>query len=235
MKEKKSMSGNQDAREKSRKLSPAEERRLQAFEELSERMLAEGYRRVELTVSIVKANVFAVGLLFPLLLAGMGLFLLKNHSVVQSLETMNPLLFLVLLFGLIVVHELIHGLSWAVFADHHWADIEFGFMKQYLTPYCTCTVPLSKGQYIFGALMPLLVLGILPMIAGILLGSMSALLMGIIMADAAAGDILIVWKILRYRSEADSIVYVDHPTQAGGVIFEKGKRTRAESSRLREE
>ena len=69
--------------------------------------------------------------------------------------------------------------------------------------------------------MPLIVLGILPMAVGILAGSLSVLLLGIIMADAAAGDILIVWKILRYRSEADSIVYMDHPTQAGGVIFEK--------------
>ena len=47
------------------------------------------------------------------------------------------------------------------------------------------------------------------------------LLMGIFMADSAAGDILIVWKILRYRSSAERIVYMDHPTQAGGVIFEK--------------
>ena len=120
-----------------------------------------------------------------------------------------------------MVHELIHGLSWSLFAEHHWKDIEFGFMKQYLTPYCTCGVPLEKGAYIFGALMPLILLGILPMIAGILCGSFGILLLGIIMADSAAGDIMIVWKILRYRSEAGTIVYIDHPTQAGGVIFEK--------------
>ena len=63
--------------------------------------------------------------------------------------------------------------------------------------------------------------GRVPMIAGILTGSLGTLLMGIIMADAAGGDILIVWQILRYRSEAGSVVYIDHPTQAGGVIFEK--------------
>ena len=144
----------------------------------------------------MKANIFAVVLLLPLLVVGYGLFLLKNGSFGIGLGMMNPLLFLVLLFVLIVVHELIHGLSWSLFAENHWKDIEFGFMKQYLTPYCTCGVPLEKGAYIFGALMPL-------------------------MADAAAGDILIVWKILCYRSEAGTIVYIDHPTQAGGVIFEK--------------
>ena len=176
---------------------------------------------MELTVGIVKANVFAVVLLIPLLIVGIGLFLLKNGGIGRGFAGINPILFFVLLFALIVIHELIHGLSWAIFAEHHWKDTEFGFMKQYLTPYCTCAVPLSKGQYIFGALMPLVLLGLIPMLVGILTGSLQTLLMGIIMADAAAGDILIVCKILRYRSEAESIVYIDHPTQAGGVIFEK--------------
>ena len=218
---KNNIQGNRDEQEKNRKLTPAEERRLQAFEALSESMLAQGYRRAELTVGIVKANVFAVVLLLPLLAIGFGLFLLKNRGLSGSFTPLGPLLFALVLFALIVVHELIHGLSWSIFAEHHWKDIEFGFMKQYLTPYCTCTVPLSKGQYIFGALMPLVVLGLLPMLAGILLGSVPVLLMGIIMADAAGGDILIVWKILRYRSGAKDVVYIDHPTQAGGVIFEK--------------
>ena len=221
MKEKNSVLGNRDEKEKNRELSPAEERRLRRFEELSEELTGQGYRRVELTVSIVKANIFGVVLLLPLLIVGIGLFFLHNHSVSGGLGMLNPILFLVLLFALIVVHELIHGLSWSLFAEHHWKDIEFGFMKQYLTPYCTCGVPLKKGAYIFGALMPLILLGILPMIAGILTGSFGLLLLGIIMADSAAGDIMIVWKILRYRSEAETIVYIDHPTQAGGVIFEK--------------
>ena len=221
MKGQKTALGNRDEKEKSRELSAAEERRLRRFEALSEELIGQGYRRVELTVSIVKANIFAAVLLLPLLIVGIGLFFLHNHSVSGGLGMLNPILFLVLLFALIVVHELIHGLSWSLFAEHHWKDIEFGFMKQYLTPYCTCGVPLKKGAYIFGALMPLILLGILPMIAGILTGSFGLLLLGIIMADSAAGDIMIVWKILRYRSEAETIVYIDHPTQAGGVIFEK--------------
>ena len=59
------------------------------------------------------------------------------------------------------------------------------------------------------------------MAAGILLGSVSVLIMGIIMADSAAGDLMIVRNILRYKSDAAEIVYIDHPTQAGGVIFER--------------
>lgn len=220
-KKQEALRGNQDEKEKARQLTEAEQRRLRAFEELAEAMIGRGYRRTELTVGIVRANVFAVVLLIPLLILGFGLFLLKNRALDGSLTPAAPIVFLVVFALLIAVHELIHGLSWALFAEHHWADIEFGFMKQYLTPYCTCKVPLTKGQYIFGALTPLIVLGVLPMAVGSLAGSLPVLFMGIIMADSAAGDILIVWKLLRYRSTAEQIVYIDHPTQAGGVLFEK--------------
>ena len=215
--------GNRDEREKTRALSPAEERRLQKFEALSDAMTGQGYRRTELTVSIVGANIFALVLLVPLLAVGIGLFIVKNDTLSGSFQSgpWSVILFFAVFAALTVVHELVHGASWAVFAEHHWRDIEFGFMKQYLTPYCTCLVPLSKGQYILGALMPMLLLGLLPMAAGILVGSMSVLLMGIVMTGSAAGDILVVWKILRYKSRAETVVYIDHPTQAGGVIFEK--------------
>ena len=69
--------------------------------------------------------------------------------------------------------------------------------------------------------MPLLVLGILPMIYGILQGSLPILCMGILMTDGAAGDIMIVRNILKYHSDSSEVVYIDHPTQGGGVIFEK--------------
>jgi len=49
-------------------------------------------------------------------------------------------------------------------------------------------------------------------------GSLRVMLMGGV-ADAAAGDT--AWKILRFKSEACSVVYIDRQTQAGGVFFEK--------------
>lgn len=217
--------GNQDERETSRELTAVEQKRLDRFKDISGQMEESGYRRVELTVSIVRANLVAVILLIPLAVIGFGLFLLKNRD--RGIDTgisrgpLGMLLFLVLLVALIVVHEAIHGASWAFFTKRGFRDIEFGFMKQYLTPYCTCTIPLTKGQYIFGALMPFLVLGVLPMALGIITGFLPGLLMGIIMADSAAGDLMIVWNILRYRTNAKELVYMDHPTQAGGVIFER--------------
>ena len=212
--------GKPDEQEKARKLTAAEEKRLARFEARSEEMIRAGYVRKELTVGIMYANVFAVVLVIPVAAVCLGLFFLVNRGGGSFFAPGGFFVFCVLLLVLIVVHELIHGITWAAFAEHGWKDIEFGIMWQYLTPYCTCTVPLGKTQYIIGALMPLLVLGILPAAAGILFGSFGAVLMGIIMIDAAAGDILIVRNILQYKA-AGTVVYMDHPTQAGGVIFEK--------------
>ncbi len=209
--------------EKNRKLSAKEQRRLNVFEETCERLSQEGYKKTDLTISIVKANLFVVLLAIPVVAIGVLLFAWKNPISLLTPSPHGSLLFVVLFFVLVVVHELIHGLTWSLYAEHHFKNIEFGFMKEYLTPYCTCTTPLLKSHYIMGALMPCVVLGILPMAIGILLGSHLLFWIGIVMILAAGGDIMIVIKVLAYKSQRDSkeILVYDHPTQAGSVIFEK--------------
>ena len=208
-------------KKRERKLSKAEQRRQEKFDRLNEQMLENGYSRKELTISIAKANVFAVILLVPLAVIGFCLFFQINGAGGVSAGPGSMFAFLISIFVLVVVHELIHGACWAIFSKNHLKDIEFGIMMPYLAPYCTCAEPLTKGQYLFGALMPLLLLGILPMIVGILAGSMPMLLIGILLADGAAGDIMIAWKVIRFKSSAKEVVFIDHPTQGGGVVFEK--------------
>ena len=209
--------------EKNRKLSAKEQKRLNVFEETCERLSQEGYKKIDLTISIVKANLFVFLLAIPVVAIGVLLFAWKNPI---SLLTPNPrgsLLFIVLFIVLIVAHELVHGLTWSVYAEHHFKDIDFGFMKEYLTPYCTCSTPLPKRQYIMGALMPCIVLGIIPTVIGILLGSSLLFWIGIIMTLSAGGDIMIVCKLVAFKEQSDSkeVLIYDHPTQAGSVIFER--------------
>ena len=209
--------------EKDRKLSAKEQKRLAVFEETCERFSQTGYKKTDLTIGIVKANLFVLLLAIPVVVIGVLLFALRNPISLLAPTAQGSLLFVVLFIVLIVVHELIHGLTWSLYAEHHFKDIEFGFMKEYLTPYCTCTTPLLKSHYIMGALMPCVVLGILPTAIGILLGSHFLFWTGIVMILAAGGDIMIVMKLLAYKSQSGTkeILIYDHPTQAGSVIFEK--------------
>lgn len=209
--------------EKDRKLSEKEQRRLAVFEETCERFLQQGYKMTNLTIGIVNANLTVMLLAIPIVAIGIFLFVWKNPIALLRPTPQGSLLLVLLLVVLIVVHELLHGLTWSLFSEHHFKDIEFGFMKEYLTPYCTCMTPLSKSQYIWGALMPCIILGILPTALGILLGSSLLFWIGIIMILAAGGDIMIVVKVMAFKKQSGSkeILVYDHPTQAGSVILEK--------------
>lgn len=209
--------------EKDRKLSEKEQRRLAVFEETCERFLQQGYKMTNLTIGIVNANLTVMLLAIPIVAIGILLFVWKNPIALLRPTPQGSLLLVLLLVVLIVVHELLHGLTWSLFSEHHFKDIEFGFMKEFLTPYCTCMTPLSKSQYIWGALMPCIILGILPTALGILLGSSLLFWIGIIMILAAGGDIMIVIKVMAFKKQSGSkeILVYDHPTQAGSVILEK--------------
>lgn len=208
------------------KLTKAEKRRWDHFEEVKANLEAQGYKCTNLTISITWANIFGAILFIPVAAISGILFGVFNTSeqIKEKLNNYHPYSFLILLiifFALIILHELVHGITWAIFAENHFKDIEFGFIVKSLTPYCTCTTALPKGVYVLGALTPLIFVGIVPTAVAIATGSIAWLFIGVIMIVSAAGDILIVHKILTYKSTAKEILYFDHPTTAGGIIFEK--------------
>ena len=209
--------------EKTRKLTAKEQRRLEIFEKHCERLVQQGYKKTQLTINIVKANVIVLLLAIPIIAIGVLLFLWQNPASLLSPTPQKSILFIVLFIVLIVVHELIHGLTWSLFTEHHFKDVEFGIMRDTLTPYCACMTPLSKGHYIWGALMPCVILGVIPTIIGILLGSSLLFWIGIVMFLSAGGDLMIIAKVLTFKpqSESKEILIYDHPTEAGSVIFEK--------------
>ena len=180
------------------------------------------------TINIVTANIVSIGILVVSALVLYGIFFLiwdypdwfykeKLIEVMDQFRT-NYLMFMGALIVGIVVHELIHGLTWAMYAKTGFKSISFGVMWKMLTPYCHCSEPLKISHYSIGALMPLIVLGILPSIAAICLKSLFWLTMGVIFIAAAAGDIMIVWNL---RKEKPENMVLDHPTEAGYLVYEE--------------
>ena len=206
-------------KDEKRVLSEEEQKRLTRFEQTAQELTKQGYTRHDLTIGMGKASWIAIFLLIPLFIAGYGLYYLVHHKI--EMTGFNGAAFLIVFLLLTVVHELIHGISWSIFTPNHFKDIAFGIMMPYLSPYCTCMAPLTKPRHIFGTVMPLILLGIIPTVIGIAAGIPMALLMGLLMIDIATGDILIIRKILAYKTSAKDVVYMDHPTDAGGVIFER--------------
>ena len=208
-------------KEKDRKLTPAEEKRMKRFSEISEKLEAEGYRKTELTISITVASLITILAGIPLLILSIMLFHRINGIWGFSLGTGNTASFLILMLVLTVVHELLHGAAWSLFCENGWKDIEFGFIVKSLTPYCTCASPLPKWSYIMGAMTPLFVLGVVPYMIGLFSGNLYVLFMAVVMILGAGGDIMLVIRLLRFRSESSEVLVYDHPTEAGSVVFEK--------------
>ena len=72
--------------------------------------------------------------------------------------------------------------------------------------------------YLLGALMPLLIMGILPSIYGIISGNGFYLLFGIFFTWAAAGDIIASIRLFRLPM---NLLVQDHPDTLGFIIYSK--------------
>jgi len=117
-----------------------------------------------------------------------------------------------------ILHELIHGITWSRYTDRGFKSIKFGILWKMLTPYCHCQEPLTVRQYIAGAIMPALILGIMPALASILTGSLGLLVFGIFFTMAAGGDFMIINLL---RKENKNNLVEDHPSEAGCFIYRK--------------
>ena len=132
----------------------------------------------------------------------------------------NSLVYLSIIGG-IIIHELIHGLVWSIYAKNGFRSIKFGVIWKMLTPYCHCKEPLLVKHYIIGAIMPAIILGFLPALYAMIVGDFGWLIFGIFFTMAAAGDFLII-DLLRKENRNDLVQ--DHPSEAGCYIYRKSER-----------
>lgn len=206
-----------------RKLTPAEQKRKEQFALVCEEMERQGYRKTDLTIGVVKANLLALIVMLPFAVLS-GAVVLSScslRSMAESISSWDFLVFLLVMLLLTAVHEGIHGLTWAMFAEGRWKAIRFGVIWKALTPYCTCAQPMKRGQYILGAAMPTLVLGIGLTAAAALTGGFWVFILAIAMIFGGGGDFAIILKMLLHRQQGRDAVYYDHPYECGVVVFEK--------------
>lgn len=182
----------------------------------------ENYNKEQKIIDLVKANAVAIKYLaFFAVTFALPFYLIWGFTWPSvSGENIIVVAFIPLLtlIGGIVVHELIHGIFFAIFAKKGLKAIKFGVLWKMLTPYCHCKEPLKIKEYKIALLAPLLFLGIIPGIISLFVGNIFLLIFGIFFSGAAAGDLMIYYLIKKENPED----YVqDHPSEAGCYIFRK--------------
>lgn len=185
------------------------------------------YEKELKTIDIEEANKLALKIMIPLFVLFTLLHVIlwkdeivdyyRNEFSFISFITNFGLFFIALFVG-IVLHELIHGVIFAIFAEGGFKSIKFGIIKKHLTPYCHCSEPLKVKHYILGALAPALILGVIPLIIGLVLGKYLITFLGLFFFVAASGDFMIVYLL---RNESPSSYVQDHPSEAGCFVYRK--------------
>lgn len=175
----------------------------------------------KVTIDLVKANIFALVIMVVAAVVLIVPFMYLWGDYISDMILFDNIgqlcVGLVLFIAGIVVHELIHGVTWSFFAPKGWKSISFGVIWKMLTPYCHCDAPMRIPGYMLGAMMPCIVLGIIPSVIALCIGSFPLLVWGIVFIAAAAGDIWMTWLLT--KEDPNSKVF-DHPSEAGFYILD---------------
>lgn len=181
----------------------------------------EGYRDISVAIDDIARSVLWLALAL-LILPVVAFFIV--HSRDQWNETVSAsALLIVVIPGMlvsIVLHEGLHALGWMLFGRVSPRAISFGFDRASLSPYAHVEVPMRATPYRIGAVLPLIVLGVLPFVWGMSAANGLAVMYGALMISAAVGDIFVLWVIRSVQSDA---MVLDHPSRAGCYVRDAGE------------
>jgi Putative zincin peptidase len=170
----------------------------------------------DLSISMARANFVVIFITIPVVILQFAVFVLVYGM--KSLDpTWSPVVLLVAVLLGVIIHELIHGISWVVFGHKPFSAIKFGFQWKTFTPYAHLKEPVEVNAYRMGGFLPGFILGILPYILSLILGDGNLFWFSLIHTSAAAGDWLILWLI---RNVPAGTQVEDHPTNAGCYVLE---------------
>lgn len=178
-------------------------------------------------INIEKASTMGLMIMIPVFLLFGGVYILVNGNPLPEIfsSSLDIIKFLLGSFILLVVfiagaglHELIHGITWSIFLENGFKSIKFGVLWKTLTPYCHSKEPMKIKHYMLGAIMPALLLGFVPAIWGIVVGSFWTTIFGILFTIAAIGDFMIIQLLIK---ENMNDYAEDHPSEAGCFVYRK--------------
>jgi hypothetical protein len=169
----------------------------------------------DLSISMARANVIVLFTSVPVALIQFLIFV-ALHGMDNLATMFGSALLIAVLLG-ILVHELIHGVSWVIFGNKPFSAIKFGFQWKTITPYAHLKEPVEINAYRIAGFMPGLILGILPYLLSLVLGDGNLFWFGLVHTAAAGGDWLILWLI---RNVKAGMLVEDHPTNAGCYVLE---------------
>jgi len=154
------------------------------------------------------------------LVALLGLSYLLNRGKISFDVSWQ---FFLLLAVLLFIHELLHGVAFALFGRVPFLKIKYGCNIKKVIAYCTCEVPITKNDYFIVAIFPLLVTSIIPAYFALIMARLDAVLFVALAFASSIGDIVMAMEILRLPKGSRVL---DCPKDAGFYLVEGESRNK---------
>lgn len=188
------------------------------FEKMKVQLHEKGYKEKDVTITSGKAMTLGVLYALPFVIV-FGLlyrFLLIERAHLSEVGGLSfYIMFIVIIAISVVIHELLHGIGWAISSGKGWNVVRFNINA--MMPSCACKVALEKKQYLIGVLTPFVILGIGSVLFVFIYPGTVSLLTMLVNFIATGADLVIALNVLK---EKESLI-VDHPTEAGYITFYK--------------
>lgn len=206
----------QGQKKEEKKVSKVKQKIIENYEKQKTEFQQKGFQESSEVFSAEKANIMVFVTSLPAAIVLVLLWIAAKRGPV-GLSVSNYIPLLVLFLVTVYIHEVLHGVGWCLGTREKWKSIYIGMMWSSLTPYCHCKEPMEPRKYLFGCLLPGVVLGLGIYIAAFITGSNFLLWLSLLNVLCAGGDMLIAWYARRYRAG----YVLDHPTECGFIIFQK--------------
>jgi hypothetical protein len=191
----------------------------------------ENYSQEKIIINTVWANVCGIIVLIVTLAVFGTLFRLLHENITEETKfsiysiifgskegLLNSFVFLLIMITGIIFHELIHGLFFALYSKNKFKSVKFGILpkEKLFTPYCHCKEKLKINHYRIAAIMPTIILGIIPAVISLNIGNIVLLVYGILFISAGSGDLLMIMKLIKEKN--DVFIY-DLPDDVGFIVY----------------
>lgn len=153
------------------------------------------------TLNMTILNILSI-ILF-ILVSGI-IYLIEHHD--NYIITLPISTFFILMFLWLIIHELLHGLAFALFKEVKKENITFGMFLEKGIFYCMCKQNIGKKVILTSLLFPLIIIGFITLIIGMIINNYELVFLSILNIVSSIGDIVMTIYFLKCPQD---IIYLD--------------------------
>lgn len=165
---------------------------------------------------IVKLNIYAILIVVILFIPTLKLFGSFEMDINGLGSTIVFFVFIFSFLVYVVVHELLHGISFVLFGKVKIKELKFGVIWKSGMAYCISTVPVKIGAARISLMMPVYAVCIPLYILGILMDSFGISLLAILFLSGSIADFYYMWA--SRKASKDYYMFEEMPTVKGYEI-----------------